>query len=276
MQISYGAEEIKKLLSKIKIFNNQIGTYKLFSVNESFTYFVMVSNGKLIITMDDLIASEEETITEQTLKEIAASFVSNDSSDSNKSEIEPSATMKQQKIKKSKSRFAKVLNVLRISLIIIILLGLAGYFVLQQYPYLFKREAALYEIHKFNENVAEINQSENAAKPKSELALKQELYRKEKKNPTKYIEGEINNRKNLNGLRIFEGELSNSATLIGVKNITLKIEALAKTGYVLESRNYVITEFIDPQATTSFKLKTDEWDLDTDKFKYTIMKAETY
>lgn len=276
MQISYGAEEIKKLLSKIKIFKNQIGTYKLFSVNESFTYFVMVSNGKLIITMDDLIASEEETITEQKLKEIAASFVSNDSSDSNKSEIEPFATMNQQEIKKSKSRFAKVLNVLRISLIIIILLGLAGYFVLQQYPYLFKREAALYEIHKFNENVAEINQSENAAKPKTELALKQELYQKEKKNPTKYIEGEINNRKNLNGLRIFEGELSNSATLIGVKNITLKIEALAKTGYVLESRNYVITEFIDPQATTSFKLKTDEWDLDTDKFKYTIMKAETY
>lgn len=276
MQINYGAEEIKNLLSKVKIFNNQIGTYKLFSVNESFTYFVMVSNGKLIITMDDLIASEEETITEQTLKEIAASFVSNDSSDSNKSEIEPSATMKQQEIKKSKSRFAKVLNVLRISLIIIILLGLAGYFVLQQYPYLFKREVALYEIHKFNENVAEINQSENAAKPKTELELKQELYRKEKANPTKYIEGEIKNRKNLVGLRVFEGDLSNTATLIGVKNITLKIEALAKTGYVLESRNYVITEFIDPQATTSFKLKTDEWDLDTDKFKYTIMKAETY
>ncbi len=284
MQINYGAEEIKKLLSKIKIFNNQIGTYKLFSVNESFTYFVMVSNGKLIITMDDLIASEEETITEQKLKEIAATFVSNDSSDSNKSEIEPSATMKiepsatmnQQEIKKSKSRFAKVLNVLRISLIIIILLGLAGYFVLQQYPYLFKREVALYEIHKFNENVAEINQSENAAKPKTELELKQELYRKEKANPTKYIEGEIKNRKNLVGLRVFEGDLSNTATLIGVKNITLKIEALAKTGYVLESRNYVITEFIDPQATTSFKLKTDEWDLDTDKFKYTIMKAETY
>ena len=78
------------------------------------------------------------------------------------------------------------------------------------------------------------------------------------------------------GLRVFEGDLSNTATLIGVKNITLKIEALAKTGYVLESRNYVITEFIDPQATTSFKLKTDKWDLDTDKFKYTIMKAETY
>jgi preprotein translocase subunit Sss1 len=276
MQVNYGAEEIKKLLSKIKIFNNQIGTYKLFSVNESFTYFVMLTNGKIIISMDDLIASEEETITEHQLKEIAGSFVSNDNSLSStldKKEVPIKKEKLNSKLKRPISNFFKFL---RIFLIVILLLGLAGYIIIQKYPYLFKREVALYEIHKFNENVAEINQSENAAKPKTELQLKQELYRKEKANPTKYIDGEIKNRKNLVGLRVFEGDLSNTATLIGVKNITLKIEALAKTGYVLESRNYVITEFIDPQATTSFKLKTDEWDLDTDKFKYTIMKAETY
>jgi hypothetical protein len=276
MQVSYGEEEIKKLLSKVKIFNNQIGTYKLYTVNESFSYFVMLSNGKIIISMDDLIASEEETITEQTLKEIATSFVSNDSSDSNKSEIEPITIKSQQDIKKSKTRLSRVLNVIRISLIVIILLGLVGYFVLQQYPYLFKREAVLNEVHKFNENVAEINRTTQQAKPKTELQLKQELYRKEKANPTKYIDGEIKNRKNLVGLRVFEGDFTNTATLIGVKNITLKIEALAKTGYVLETRKYVITEFIDPQTTTSFKLKTDEWDLDTDKFKYTVVSAEAY
>ena len=226
--------------------------------------------------MDDLIASEEETITEQQLKEIAGSFVSKENSNSNKTKIEPITIKSQQDIKKSKTRLSRVLNFIRISLIVIILLGLVGYFVLQQYPYLFKREAVLYEVHKFNENVAEINRTTQQAKPKTELQLKQELYRKEKANPTKYIDGEIKNRKNLVGLRVFEGDLSNTATLIGVKNITLKIEALAKTGYVLETREYVITEFIDPQGTTPFKLKTKEWDVDTKKFKYTVVSAEAY
>lgn len=276
MQVSYGEEEIKKLLSKVKIFNNQIGTYKLYTVNESFSYFVMLSNGKIIISMDDLITSEEETITEQQLKEIAGSFVSNDNSLSSTLEKKEVPIEKEKVNSKLKRPIAKVFKFLRIFLIVILLLGLASYIIIQKYPYLFKREAVLYEVHKFNENVAEINRTTQQAKPKTELQLKQELYRKEKANPTKYIDGEIKNRKNLVGLRIFEGDLSNTATLIGVKNITLKIEALAKTGYVLETREYVITEFIDPQGTTPFKLKTKEWDVDTEKFKYTIKNAETY
>jgi hypothetical protein len=276
MQVSYGEEEIKKLLSKVKIFNNQIGTYKLYTVNESFFYFVMLSNGKIIFSMDDLIASEEETITEQQLKEIAGAFVSNDNSLSSTLEKKEVPIKKEKENSKLKRPIAKVFKFLRIFLIVILLLGLAGYIIIQKYPYLFKREAVLYEVHKFNENVAEINRTTQQAKPKTELQLKQELYRKEKANPTKYIDGEIKNRKNLVGLRIFEGDLSNTATLIGVKNITLKIEALAKTGYVLETREYVITEFIDPQGTTPFKLKTKEWDVDTEKFKYTVVSAEAY
>lgn len=276
MQVSYGEEEIKKLLSKVKIFNNQIGTYKLYTVNESFSYFVMLSNGKIIISMDDLIASEEETITEQQLKEIAGSFVSKENSLSSTLEKKEVPIEKEKVNSKLKRPIAKVFKFLRIFLIVILLLGLAGYIIIQKYPYLFKREAVLYEVHKFNENVAEINRTTQQAKPKTELQLKQELYRKEKANPTKYIDGEIKNRKNLVGLRIFEGDLSNTATLIGVKNITLKIEALAKTGYVLETRKYVITEFIDPQGTTPFKLKTKEWDVDTEKFKYTVVSAEAY
>ena len=63
MQVNFGENDIKDLLTKVRIFNASIGDYQLFTVNEHFSYFVKLSNGSIILTIDDLIANKEQTLT---------------------------------------------------------------------------------------------------------------------------------------------------------------------------------------------------------------------
>jgi hypothetical protein len=76
--------------------------------------------------------------------------------------------------------------------------------------------------------------------------------------------------------QIFEGDIRNNAKLCSFKNMRIKISALAKTGYVLESREFIITEFVKPFELTTFELRTKSWDSRTVDFNYEIVSAEGY
>lgn len=268
MQVNFGETEIKDLLSKVKIFNNQMGEYQLHTVNDQFQYFVKLSNGSLILSIDDLIDNQNQQLTPAKLAEIALRFKSstdsNQSNQSNQSFQEepkkqrdhfekPKVTFGEPAAKPSKPRMSG-LRIVSISLGIIILLAMGMAF--------------------FND------QNSNAMggydSPKTEEELKQELLYKEQSQPTNYLSGRFSSRSNFFGNQVFEGNLSNSATLCGFKDVRIRITAKAATGYELDSREYVITEFVAPNGKTEFKLKTDSWDGDTEEFEYTIINADTY
>lgn len=124
---------------------------------------------------------------------------------------------------------------------------------------------------------SEYNTQEEQQRPKTEEELKAELFEKEKSHPGKYLYWEITTKeKILLDQQIFEGDIRNNATLCSFKNMRIKISALAKTGYVLESREYIITEFVKPFELTTFELRTKSWDSRTVDFNYEIVSAEGY
>jgi hypothetical protein len=67
--------EIKSLLQKVRIFNNGIGTYQLFLIDENSNYVVKLSNGKISITIEELQDNKSESLTPEKLTAIANRFV---------------------------------------------------------------------------------------------------------------------------------------------------------------------------------------------------------
>jgi hypothetical protein len=262
MQVNFGETEIKDLLSKVKIFNNQMGEYQLHTVNDQFQYFVKLSNGSIILSIDNLIDNQNQQLNPAKLAEIALRYQSTIESNQRFQEEpkkqrdhfeQPKITYSEPVAKPSKPRMSG-LRIVSISLGIIILLAMGMAF--------------------FND------QNSNAMggydSPKTEEELKQELLNKEQSQPTNYLSGRFSSRSNFFGNQVFEGNLTNSATLCGFKDVRIRITAKAATGYELDSREYVITEFVEPNGKTTFKFETESWDDDTEDFEYTIVSADTY
>ena len=76
MQANYGANEINSLLSKVRIFNREIGTYEMFAITDSFDYAVKLSNGRINIKIEELQDDERDALTPERLTAIANRFVS--------------------------------------------------------------------------------------------------------------------------------------------------------------------------------------------------------
>lgn len=75
MRANYGENEIRSLLRNVKIFNQDIGEYQLYVVNDDFNFLVKLSNGKIAIKIEELQDNEKDALTAERLKEIASRFV---------------------------------------------------------------------------------------------------------------------------------------------------------------------------------------------------------
>jgi hypothetical protein len=71
----YGESEIRSLLSKTRQYNQSIGEYKLYAPFELFDYAVKLSNGRIILKVEDLQDDERGTLSGERIKSIANSFV---------------------------------------------------------------------------------------------------------------------------------------------------------------------------------------------------------
>lgn len=292
MEVNFTEKDIKDLLIKVKIFNQSIGEYQLYASNESFNYFVKLTNGSIIFSIDDLIANQNQSLTPDILQKIAGKYTPSITSSILTQEEKSTHTSSEPKVEyipnnkytyKTEKQPKTFVRKLSIAIGALLLIGLYVQLTHPEWmPYYNDdysssgvRRNAGYKTSNNESNDVSNNESYQP-REKTENELKQELYQKEKSNSGKYLNGQINNKINLAGLRVFEGNISNSATICGFKNIRMRITATAETGYKLENREYVITEFVSPQGTTSFKLKTDPWDNRTTNFIYTILNAENY
>jgi hypothetical protein len=78
-EANYGQNEIRSILGKVKIYNKEIGIFQVFAVTENFDYAVKLSNGKILIKIEELQDDERDALTPERLKEIASRFVSSNS-----------------------------------------------------------------------------------------------------------------------------------------------------------------------------------------------------
>ena len=118
MEALFTEVEIRSLLNKVKVFNNEIGEYQLFAINHSFDYVIKLTNGSIFVTVEELEANTNDRLSSETLKNIAERFISKgESSTSNKKTLIHWSAKKVQ-----------------LSFLIIFLMFLSGFLVYKFYP----------------------------------------------------------------------------------------------------------------------------------------------
>lgn len=75
MPSNYEEKELLALLLKVRIFNKAIGNYKLHAITPEFDFAVKLSNGRILITMEELQAEVEGELAPENLMEIAKRFI---------------------------------------------------------------------------------------------------------------------------------------------------------------------------------------------------------
>lgn len=74
MQATFNESDIQSLLTKVKIFNHQIGTYELYTINDAFQYVLKLSNGTIFFTLEELEANANEALNLEMLTAITRRF----------------------------------------------------------------------------------------------------------------------------------------------------------------------------------------------------------
>lgn len=124
----------------------------------------------------------------------------------------------------------------------------------------------------------------NSEKPKTAEELKQELKTKEEIMPTQYltIENATMTQNLVREAGLFrdakydgwlaKGIIKNSATIAKYKDVVITIELYSQTETVIETKDYVIYEYYEPNSSKEFTIKINTPDA-TNKFHMTVKDA---
>lgn len=298
MELKITTEDIQKLLEKVKIFNREIGNYKMHVMNDNFDYAIMLDNGRLILKLDELISDRNGTISPESLKSISNRFqnqqgdrkidgpeqqrgtdnttVKNDTQKITKPVIVPAE-------KSSMTWIWVILSIAVVLLIIFIYNNSSGYEAPPQQPsnqnQNFNQEVQQpsNQVTKSNE---EINESElyenNGGNQKTEEQLRQDLFQTESSNPSDYIKVSYNWKVNLAANTILEGYIKNAATVAGFKNVTIRAKFFSKTGTLLGQDVFTVMEFVKPRGSIPFRHKIVGFWKDAKESRWELVSAQPY
>ena len=84
---------------------------------------------------------------------------------------------------------------------------------------------------------------------------KEDLLKKEQKNPQNFLGVKGNNKKNILGQTVVKGTISNTATIAVFKDLDLKLSFYSKTKALLETDKETIYETLGPGESKDFKTK---------------------
>jgi hypothetical protein len=93
------------------------------------------------------------------------------------------------------------------------------------------------------------------AEKESYELTKQDLLKKEQKDPAMFLSVKGSNRKNIIGQTVVMGTISNKATVATFKDVEMKFSFFSKTNALLETDKETIFETLDPGTSKSFKTK---------------------
>lgn len=265
MQADFTELEILDLLNKVKIFNPRLGDLQLFTINEQFLYVIKLTNGTIHFSVDELIANRMLKISANDLANIAARFVS--SEDSTVQNIQSP-----QQVVPHPSGGNRLIRNITLTLFGVISVLLAVAYIAMNYTSRSPGPGWKDEIGSEPSDIAPDNYQ---VTPKTEEELKQEIYSKELENPNKYIDIRFRwHKKILLDQMVFDGTITNSASLVNFRNFNITLKAYSDTDYLLEERNYVITEEVGSTGSGTFKLRTAPWDGRTERFEMVLNGAE--
>jgi hypothetical protein len=229
MQSNFGEAEINSLLKKVRLFNRDIGDYKMFAITASFEYAVKLSNGKIFFTVEELQDDQSDALTAEKLALIAKRFnggTSNDSKATSKVEAKEEAS---EQIEKERSFF----NFRSISLF----LGLILIFVVI---------------------IRLVNQSNRDSKYKTYEEKKMTVEEMEKADPRKFLSASGTYRETFFGDSFKLNVLvKNNATVASYKDVVIRVNYFAKSKTVLGTKDYKIYEIFQPHSEKTIKLKID-------------------
>ena len=99
--------------------------------------------------------------------------------------------------------------------------------------------------------------SDTTAKSEKESyeLTKEDLLKKEQKNPQNFLGVKGNNKKNILGQTVVKGTISNIATIAVFKDLDLKLSFYSKTKALLETDKETIYETLGPGESKDFKTK---------------------
>lgn len=278
MQATFNESDIQSLLNKVKIFNHQIGTYELYTINDAFHYVVKLSNGTIFFTLEELQANTNETLNLEMLTSITRRFTPlvDIKNQLNEEALIPPMSNKPQPKKQPST--AKTTMYVFALIAIGLGIGVLVFFLINSYssstnPY--SNPDTYLDAPTDEENAY---YKENTLESEPEEELKEELKKREQSKPANYhlaIDWKTRLQPLLS-VQTFEGSIQNNATATGFKNVKVRISGYSDTDYLVEKRNYVLTEFIDAGDSQSFKWRTDLWNNDIDRFELEIIEAESY
>lgn len=99
--------------------------------------------------------------------------------------------------------------------------------------------------------------SSYAERPKTAEELRAELLATEQAAPADYLAVSGTYRRNLLNQLVLEGDVASSATLASYKDPMLLVTWYSKTRTEIATQQYPVYEFLRPQRSTHFKLKTN-------------------
>jgi len=93
------------------------------------------------------------------------------------------------------------------------------------------------------------------AEKESYQLTKQNLLKKEQKDPANFLRVKGSNRKNIIGQTVVMGTITNNATVAVFKDVQINLSFYSKTKALLETDKETIFETFDPHESKTFKTK---------------------
>jgi hypothetical protein len=280
MKATFNEEDIQSLLTKVKIFNHQIGTYQLFTINDSFNYVLKLTNGTIFFTIEELEANASETLNLEMLTAITRRFkpktvppiveAYEDDALPNESKKQPALTEMNKKAGNRTLFRALIISVIGLALfalVVFVIQGLNSSLSNNNDQPDFEEQLQTYDQ---SPNEVEYNEPEQ----KTDEELRQELLEREQSNPTEYVSAEVSWRRNFFDNVVVTGRIYNNASEATYKNVRLRVKILTETGYELGEHDYTLTEFIEPKDSKSFEFKAVGYYGKAGDLKYEIVNVE--
>ena len=240
MQANYGPNELNSILQKVRTINIAIGTYEMFAITNSFDYAVKLSNGRIVIKIEELQDDERNALTSDRLDEISKRF--QPTAIKQEKAAQPSAAVK------AKPKKRRVGVVIALSIIGIIL-------VLQVVAWTFSS----YD-------------SSNRGYSEQVRSLKDI----EKSQPAKFLSASGTYTENFWGDKYkVKCKVSNRATAASYKDAVVQVTYFSKTNTVLHRNNYTIYEVFTPNSSKTVKLKIDTY-RDVNSIGWKVLSAKAY
>jgi type II secretory pathway pseudopilin PulG len=228
MQANYGENEIQSLLQKVRIFNKEIGSYQLFAITDSFDYAVKLSNGRILIKIEELQDDERDALTPDRLTAISKRFISSTAETNSKQtqttqriSIKPKPTKDTLPKKSNTKTFAIVLIVIVAAIILTSILNNSG--------------------SSYQEKIMTVE----------EIELSQ---------PTSFLSADGDYRENFWGNKFkVNCTITNKATVATYKDATVRVTYYSKTKTVLGSNDYTVYEVFSPTSTKTVELTIENY-----------------